>query len=48
MGEPATPPRIAPARAPPNWLAADFDRAFLNESEPVPEFEFEFDQIVSW
>jgi len=48
-GEPATPPRIAPARAPPDWLEADFDQTCLNESEqaePVPEYEF--DQTVSW
>ena len=49
IGEPATPPRIAPARAPPDWLEADFDQTCLNESEqaePVPEYEF--DQTVSW
>ena len=47
IGEPATPPRIAPARAPPDWLEVDFDQTILDESaEPVPEFEF--DQTVSW
>jgi hypothetical protein len=49
IGEPATPPRIAPARAPPDWLQVDFDQTILDESEqaePVPEFEF--DQTVSW
>jgi hypothetical protein len=49
IGEPATPPRIAPARAPADWLEADFDQMVLNESEavePVPEFEF--DQTVNW
>ena len=49
IGEPATPPRIAPARAPPDWFEADFDQTILDESEeaePVPDFEF--DQTVSW
>ena len=49
IGEPATPPRIAPARAPPDWLEADFDQTILDESEeaePVPDFEF--DQTVNW
>jgi len=49
IGEPATPPRIEPARAPPNWRDADMDQAAPNESEtvePIPEFEF--DQTVSW
>ena len=48
-GEPATPPRIAPARAPPDWFEADFDQTILDESEkvePVPEFES--DRTVSW
>jgi len=49
IGEPATPPRIAPARAPPDWLEVDLDQTILDESdqaEPVPEFEF--DQTVNW
>ena len=49
IDEPTTPPRIAPARAPPDWLEADFDRMVLNDpeqAEPLPEFEF--DQTVSW
>ena len=49
IGEPSIPPRIASARAPPDWLEADFDQTYLNDSEetePVPEFEF--DQTVSW
>ena len=44
IGEPATPPPIAPARAPPDWLEADFDQMVLHESEavePVPAFEFD-------
>jgi len=49
IGEPTTPPRITSARAPPNWLEADFDQTYLNESkeaEPLPDFEF--DQTVHW
>lgn len=49
IGEPAKPPRTTPARAPPDWLEADFDQTTANDSEavePVPEFEF--DQTVSW
>ncbi|MGH8548189.1 MAG: hypothetical protein ACREEM_42670 [Blastocatellia bacterium] len=48
LGEPTTPPGIASARAPPDWIEADFDPTVLNESEnvePIPEFEF--DQTVS-
>ena len=45
IGEPATPPRIAPARAPPDWLEADFDQTCLIESKQA---EYEFDQTVSW
>jgi len=49
IGEPATPPRIAPAREPSDWLEADIDQTYPNESEqakPVPEYEF--NQTVSW
>ena len=49
IGEPITPPRTTPARAPPDWLGADFDQTSPNDSEaaePVPEFEF--DQTMSW
>ncbi|MDD5268541.1 MAG: transposase [Methylococcales bacterium] len=49
IGEPATPPRIDPARAPPDWPNADIDKTAPNESEtaePIPEFEF--DQTMSW
>jgi len=49
IGEPATPPRIALARAPPDWLEADFDQTVLDESEEAePAPDFEFDQTVSW
>ncbi len=49
IGEPATLPRIAPARAPPDWPEPDFDqtdRTGAEQAEPIPEFEF--DQTVSW
>ena len=49
IGEPVTPPRTTPARAPPDWLEADVDQTCTNDSEvaePIPEFEF--DQTVSW
>ncbi len=42
IGEPAAPPRVAPARAPPDWIETDFDQTVLNDSEeaePVPEFD---------
>ena len=49
IGEPDLSPRIAPARAPPDWLEADFDQTYFQESEEVePAPEFEFDQTVSW
>ena len=49
IGEPATPPRIAPARAPPDWLEANVDQTHFDESEETdPVSEFEFDQTVSW
>ncbi|MGH8553423.1 MAG: hypothetical protein ACRERS_09015, partial [Methylococcales bacterium] len=32
VSEPTTPPGIAPARAPPDWIEADFDQTVLNES----------------
>ena len=49
IGEPVTPPRTTPARAPPDWLEADVDQTCTTDSEvaePIPEFEF--DQTVSW
>jgi hypothetical protein len=30
IGEPVTPPQIAVARGPPDWLKADFDQTHLN------------------
>ena len=46
LGEPTTPPRIAPARGPPLWDAATHDPAAdpLLQSAPA----FEFDQRIAW
>jgi hypothetical protein len=52
IGEPATPPRIASARGPPQW--DDSGAVFLDEErfagDPLaqPEPDFEFDQRISW
>ena len=54
IGEPSTPPRIAPARGPPQWEEDDSGANFLDEErftgDPLaqPEPEYEFDQRVSW
>ena len=47
LGEPAQPPRIAPARGPPAWddllvPLPDWDAL----AQPAPEFQF--DQRISW
>jgi hypothetical protein len=54
IGEPATPPRIAKARGPPEWYADAAEQAIEAEAEAadapyvqtVPECEY--DQRVSW
>jgi hypothetical protein len=48
LGEPTAPPRIAPARGPPLWAAADaeHDPAADPLLQSVPAFEF--DQRLSW
>jgi hypothetical protein len=48
LGEPTTPPRIAPARGPPLWEAVDpeHDPAADLLLQPAPAFEF--DQRLSW
>ena len=54
IGEPALPPRIAPARGPPLWEDDDSGDVFLDEGcsprDPLlqPEPAYEFDQRVSW
>ena len=51
-GEPATPPRISPARGPPEWYEGEDSGEISIEAEddPLvqPEPEDEFDQQVSW
>ena len=47
VGEPTQPPRVAPARGPPEWAAPDQSPAFDPEApELAPAFEF--DQTLSW
>ena len=48
LGEPTAPPRIAPARGPPLWEAADaeHDPAADPLLPPIPAFEF--DQRIRW
>jgi len=46
LGEPTTPPRIAPARGPPLWAAATHDPAADPLLQSVPAFEF--DQRIAW
>ena len=54
IGEPPTPPRIAPARGPPLWEQDDSVAVFLDEERfaggPLaqPQPEYEFDQRVTW
>ncbi|MBU0499598.1 MAG: transposase [Gammaproteobacteria bacterium] len=53
IGEPATPPRIAQARGPPEWEGEEpvFDgdhEGFDGDPPILPEPEFEFDQRVAW
>ena len=52
IGEPAPPPRIAPARGPPLWEAATTSEQTGNDpqwdSSIQPEPEFEFDQRIAW
>jgi hypothetical protein len=54
IGEPATPPRIAPARGPPQWEEDDAGAVFLHEErvtgDPLvqPEPAYEFDQRMTW
>ena len=47
LGEPTAPPRIAPARGPPQWDLPDARTgAFDPHAQPAPEVEF--DQRVAW
>jgi hypothetical protein len=46
IGEPATPPRIARARGPPEWYEDAAEHAVTAGAQPAPEHEY--DQRVSW
>jgi hydrogenase nickel insertion protein HypA len=54
LGEPATPPRIASARGPPEGYedaaeeAIDAEECLLGDPLAQPEPEYEYDQRVSW
>ena len=47
LGEPPSPPRIAPARGPPLWEMADAGHGeFDPQAQPAPDYEF--DQRIAW
>ncbi len=47
LGEPTSPPRLAPARGPPLWERADAGQGeFDPQAQPVPDYEF--DQRIAW
>ncbi len=47
LGEPTAPPRIAPARGPPLWDAADAGTGdFDSHAQPAPAYAF--DQRIAW
>jgi len=51
IGEPAKPPRIAPARGPPMWEASDdglADAVPDCDALAQPQLEYVFDQQVQW
>jgi len=50
IGEPATPPRITPARGPPEWYEDSGETSIEAEDDPLvqPESKYDFDQQVSW
>ena len=47
LGEPTSPPRLMPARAPPLW---EMQGATLGEDDPQAQSapEYEFDQRIAW
>ena len=45
LGEPTTPPELAPARGSPQWQQAT---ALHRDDTPAPAPEYVFDQRVSW
>ncbi len=47
LGEPTSPPPIAPARGPPLWEMADAEQGeFDPQAQPAPDYEF--DQRIAW
>jgi hypothetical protein len=48
LGEPAEPPRVAPARGPPEREESVEQSPAFDPSEAEPAPAFEFDQTVSW
>ena len=47
LGEPTSPPRLAPARGPPLWEMPDAgQRGFDPQAQPAPDYEF--DQRIAW
>jgi hypothetical protein len=48
LGEPIAPPRIAPARGPPLWEAADAERDSPPDPALQPAPAYEFDQRLTW
>jgi len=47
LGEPITPPTVAPARGPPLWeLPPAGQREIDRQARPAPDYEF--DQRVAW
>jgi hypothetical protein len=54
VGEPATPPRIASARGPPEWYedsaedSIDAEKRLSGDPLAQPEPEYEYDQRGAW
>jgi hypothetical protein len=48
LGEPAAPPRVAPARGPPLWGAADPEHEPAADPLLQPAPAFAFDQRITW
>ena len=47
LGEPTSPPRLAPARGPPLWeIPVAEQGGFDPQAQPVPDYEF--DQRIAW
>jgi hypothetical protein len=47
LGEPTSPPPIAPARGPPLWEITDAEQGeFDPPAQPAPDYQF--DQRIAW